>query len=431
MLIKNANIIDPFTDTYGRFDIRIEKEKVKDISSSGTLVPPCRGRACPCPQEGSPQEEVIDAEGMLVIPGLIDMHAHLREPGREDEETILTGTMAALKGGYQAVVCMPNTEPPVDNAGTVKYILDREKACDVYPVGAVTKGLKGEVLSEIYDLVDAGCVALSDDGMPIVRASIMRRALEYCKQFDVPIISHSEEPTLSLGVMNEGIVSTELGLTGSPSCAEEVMVARDILLAKFTKSRLHIAHISTKGSVELIRRAKADGINISSETTPHHFSLTDESVRSYDTNYKMNPPLRKESDRLAIIEGLKDGTIDAIATDHAPHADFEKEIEFDRAPYGVIGLETALACGITYLVRPGFMDISGLIKKFTVGPAGILSLSVRGIVKGKYANLAMIDMDSEWTPQKFLSKSNNSPFIGKTLYGKVVHTVYRGKMYNW
>jgi len=420
LIIKNARVIDPFTDTDGTFDILIEGERVKGV----------RGKR----EEGRGKREegkVIDAKGLWVIPGLIDIHTHLREPGREDEETILSGTMSALKGGYQAVVCMANTEPPVDNIGIVRYIQEAEKVCDVYPVGAVTKGLKGTELSEIGDLVDAGCVAVSDDGMPIMDSFIMRRALEYCKQFNIPIISHAEDLNLSSGVMNEGIVSTELGLSGIPSCAEESMVARDILLAKFTKSRLHIAHISTQGSVELIRRAKKEGVNVTCEATPHHFSLTDECVRSFDTNYRINPPLRTEVDRKAIIEGFIDDTIDAIATDHAPHADFEKELEFDQAPSGVIGLETALACGITYIVKPGFVDIKQLLRKFTLNPAKIFSLPVKGISTGEYANLAIVDPAREWVPQKFLSKSKNSPFIGKSLYGKVLYTFYKGRVYEW
>lgn len=420
LIIKNARVIDPFTDTDGTFDILIEGERVKGV----------RGKR----EEGRGKREegkVIDAKGLWVIPGLIDIHTHLREPGREDEETILSGTMSALKGGYQAVVCMANTEPPVDNIGIVKYIREAQKVCEVYPVGAVTKGLKGVELSEIGDLVDAGCVAVSDDGMPIMDSFIMRRALEYCKQFNIPIISHAEDLNLSSGVMNEGIVSTELGLSGIPSCAEESMVARDILLAKFTRSRLHIAHISTQGSVELIRRAKKEGVNVTCEATPHHFSLTDECVRSFDTNYRINPPLRTEVDRKAIIEGLIDDTIDAIATDHAPHADFEKELEFDQAPSGVIGLETALACGITYIVKPGFVDKKQLLRKFTLNPAKIFSLPVKGISTGEYANLAIVDPARKWVPQKFLSKSKNSPFIGKKLYGKVLYTLYRGRVYEW
>ncbi|MEA3431568.1 MAG: dihydroorotase [candidate division WOR-3 bacterium] len=420
LIIKNARVIDPFTDTDGTFDILIEGERVKGVKGKREER---RGKR--------EKRKVIDAKGFWVIPGLIDMHTHLREPGREDEETILSGTMGAVKGGYQAIVCMANTEPPVDNIGIVKYIREAQRVCEVYPVGAVTRGLKGVELSEIGDLVDAGCVAVSDDGMPIMDSFIMRRALEYCKQFNIPIISHAEDLNLSSGVMNEGIVSTELGLSGIPSCAEESMVARDILLAKFTKSRLHIAHISTQGSVELIRRAKKEGVNVTCEATPHHFSLTDECVRSFNTNYRINPPLRTEVDRKAIIEGLIDDTIDAIATDHAPHADFEKELEFDQAPSGVIGLETAFACGITYLVKPGFMDIKQLLRKFTLNPAKIFSLPVKGISTGEYANIAIVDPDREWVPQKFLSKSKNSPFTGKSLYGKVLYTLYRGRVYEW
>lgn len=417
LIIINARVTDPITDTDGVFDILIEGERVKEMRERGKRE---GGR------EKREDAQIIDAKDLLVVPGLVDAHTHLREPGREDEETILSGTMAAFKGGYQAVICMANTEPPIDNIGIVKYIQEAKRACDVYPVGAVTKGLKGVELSEIGDLVDAGCVAVSDDGMPIINSFIMRRALEYCKQFNIPVISHAEDLNLSSGVMNEGIVSTELGLSGIPSCAEEFIVARDILLAKFTKSRLHIAHVSTKGSVELIRRAKKEEVNVTCEATPHHFSLTDECVRSFNTNYRVNPPLRTEVDRKAIIEGLIDDTIDAIATDHAPHADFEKELEFDQAPSGVIGLETALACGITYLVRPGLMDIKQLLRKFTVNPIKIFSLPIKGISPGEYANLAIVDPNKEWIPEKFSSKSQNSPFIGKKLYGKVIFPIYKG-----
>jgi dihydroorotase len=434
--IINAKVIDPFTDIDGTFDILIEGKRVKEMRRTEGReegrVKSEEGRGKSDERRGVREDaQIIDAKDLLVVAGLVDMHAHLREPGREDEETILSGTTSALRGGYQAVVCMANTEPPVDNIGIVKYIQEAEKVCDVYPVGTVTKGLKGVELSEIGDLVDAGCVAVSDDGMPIMDSFIMRRALEYCKQFGIPVISHAEELSLSSGVMNEGTVSTELGLSGIPSCAEEAMVARDILLTRFTKSRLHIAHISTKGSVELVRRAKEEGVNVTCEATPHHFSLTEECVRTFDTNYKMSPPLRPEKDRKAIIEGLLDDTVDVIATDHAPHADFEKELEFDQAPFGVIGLETALACGITYLVRPGLMDIKQLLRKFSVNSTRILSLPVRGISTGEYANLAIVDPTREWVPQKFLSKSRNSPFIGKSLYGKVLYTLYRGRLYKW
>ena len=424
LFIKNARVIDPFTNTDGTFDILIKGEKVIELKRKERKGKREKGR-------GKEAERVIDARGLLVIPGLVDMHAHLREPGREDEETIISGTTAALKGGYQAVVCMANTEPPIDNIGIVRYINEAEKACDVYPVGAVTKGLKGKEIAEIGDLVNAGCVAVSDDGMPIIDAFIMRRALEYSKQFDIPLISHPEDLNLSVGVMNEGVVSTELGLSGTPSSAEEAMIARDILLARFTKSRLHIAHISTKGSLELVRRAKEEGINVTCEVTPHHFSLTDDFVRTFDTNFKMNPPLRSEEDREAMIKGLKDETIDVIATDHAPHADFEKELEFDQAPFGVIGLETALACGITYLVKPGFMTIKQLLQKLTINPSSILSLPIKGLVLGEYANITIVDINLEWVPQRFLSKSSNSPFLGKKLCGKVLYTINKGRVFDW
>ncbi len=424
IIIRHGRVLDPFTAKDGTYDVIIERERIKELIERRTA-------------KGDREEvrekkvEVIDAKGLLVIPGLVDMHSHLREPGREDEETILSGTTAALAGGYQAIVCMANTEPVIDNIGIVRYIKEAKKACDVYPVGAVTKGLLGEEISEIGDLVGAGCVAISDDGMPIMNSSVMRRALEYCKQFNIPLISHAEDLYLSTGVMNEGMVSTELGLPGIPSCAEETMIARDISLTKFTGSRLHVAHVSTKGSVELLRRAKEEGIDVTCEATPHHFSLTDDCVRTFDTNCKMKPPLRTEEDREAIIEGIREGIIDVKATDHAPHADFEKELEFDQAPFGVIGLETALSCGLTYLVKPGFISIEQLIREMTVNSTKIVSLPIKGLNPGEFANLAIVDPDKEWIPQRFLSKSSNSPFIGKNLYGKVLYTVFKGKIFKW
>jgi len=333
ILIKGGRVVDPANGTDETLDILVDRGKIKEA-----------GKSIKAP--GGNGLETIDASGMLVVPGLIDMHVHLREPGFEYKEDISTGTAAAVAGGFTAVCPMPNTNPVNDNRSVTEYILRRAAEsgrCKVLPIGSITKGSVGTELSEMADMADAGCVAFSDDGLPVADAGIMRKALEYARTFGLPLISHAEEKSLSAdGVMNEGVMSTRLGLRGIPSSSEEVMVARDINLAGLTGGRLHIAHVSTRGSVELVRRAKADGINVTCETCPHYFTLTDEALTDYDTNLKVNPPLRTEDDRLAIIEGLKDGTIDVIATDHAPHAAYEKDVEFDLAPFGISGIETAL-----------------------------------------------------------------------------------------
>jgi len=378
-------------------------------------------------------KKTIDAKGKIVVPGLIDMHVHLREPGREDEETIYTGSCAAVAGGFTSVCCMPNTEPPIDNQEAVKFIYDKAKdaKCKVFCVGAVTKGQKGEELTEIFDLVQAGVVAISDDGKPVSNSQVMRNALEYCKMFDLPVISHCEDMNLSSGgVMHEGFVSTTLGMNGIPSIAEEIMVARDIKLAEFTRGRVHVAHVSTCGSVNLIREAKRRGIKVTCEATPHHFTLTHDSVKTFDTNAKVNPPLRTKKDIEAIKRGLKDGTIDCIATDHAPHSVEEKEVEFDFAPFGMVGLETALGLVVTELINKGTLSWTQAITKLTTNPNRILNLKGGRIKKDFPADLTLIDPKTSWVvdPNKFESKSKNSPFGGKKLWGKICYTIVDGKI---
>ena len=377
---------------------------------------------------------LIDARGKIVIPGLIDMHTHLREPGREDEETIYTGSIAGVAGGFTTLVCMANTTPPVDNGGLVRFILEAKKEATVLPVGAITKSRMGKELAEIGDMVEAGAVAISDDGDPVLDSSIMRRALEYAKIFDIPVISHAEDKRLSgRGVVNEGVVALKLGLPGIPSIAEDIMVARDIYLAKYTGGRVHFAHVSTEGAVSLIREAKAEGVKVTAEVTPHHLIFTEEDVLAnpYDTNYKVNPPLRTERDRVALIEALKDGTIDVIATDHAPHASFEKELQFIDAPFGIIGLETALPVLVDKLVNTGELDWMTFIAKLTVNPAKILGLDKGWLKEGEPAELVVFDPEAEWVFDSPRSLSRNSPFLGKRLKGKVLYTIVGEKVWDF
>jgi len=411
-LIKGGRVLDPANGIDDVRDILVEKGKISAVS-----------------QKIKTDAEIIDAGGKLVLPGMIDMHVHLREPGREDEETIETGTSAAAHGGFTGIACMPNTTPPIDNAGIVEFILSQVKekgSVRVYPVGAITKSLAGEELSNIGELFDAGAVAVSDDGEPVANGDLMRRALEYTKMFNLTVISHSEDKTLSsAGVMNEGRVATALGLPGIPQVAEEAAVARDIMLAELTQAKLHIAHVSTAGSVELVRRAKHKGIKVTAETAPHYFSLTEEDVRTFDTNTRVNPPLRTVHDTEAIKEGLKDGTIDVIATDHAPHTVVEKEMEFASAPPGIIGLETCFSLVLVELVNGGVLTIGEAISKMTVNPASILGLGKGTLTPGTDADITIIDPDGEYTVEKFFSKSSNSPFIGRKLKG-IVETVIVG-----
>lgn len=418
LLIKGARIIDPANNLDAQRDLLIEHGKIIKIEKS---IKP----------NGA---ELLNASKKIVIPGLIDMHTHLRQPGREDEESILSALHAAAKGGFTAVTAMPNTEPPCDNETVVEFILslsDKAKLIKVYPVGAITKGLKGEQLADIGSLAKAGAIAISNDGNPTETAGLMRRVLEYSKMWSMPVIAHCEDVSLSSGgVMNEGYASTRLGLKGLPRISESIQAARNIQLAQYTKARLHLAHISTKEALQFIREAKQKSLNITCETCPHYWTLTDEDVQSYNTLLKMNPPLRTKDDVEAVKDALKDGTIDAIATDHAPHSSWEKVSTFDSAPFGVIGLETALSLAITYLVQPGILSLSGLVERMSLGPARILNVAGGTLSPGGDADITIIDLNNEWIVDKdaFLSKSKNSPFIGWRLKGGVDYTICKGRV---
>lgn len=421
LLIKGGRILDPVTDTDRVADLLIRDSKVERISEIGKKI-------------GSKAQEVIPAQGKLVVPGLIDIHVHLREPGREDEETILSGSQAAVAGGFTAVACMANTHPPIDSQEGVRFVLEKANLakCRIYPIAALTKGQKGEELTEVADLVKSGAVALSDDGTPISRSQIMRRALEYSQIFGIPIISHCEDKDLSSeGAMNESYTSTLLGLGGIPSVSEEVMVARDIQLAQFTGGRLHIAHLSTAGSLDLLREAKRKGARVTAEVTPHHLLLSDELIRpSFDTNLKMNPPLRGREDIEALRQGLADGTIDCIVTDHAPHSPEEKDMEFDAAPFGIIGLETSLGLILTEIHHKGILDLKAIISLMSTNPAKVLGLKGGNLRPGEPADITIIDLQKEWKvePSKFKSKSRNTPFGGWNLKGKAVATIVDGEI---
>lgn len=418
IVIKNGHVIDPANNIDGKLDILIAEERIARLGKTGSI--------------STDNAQVIDATERLVVPGLIDMHVHLREPGFEYKETIVTGTASAKAGGFTSVCCMPNTKPVNDNRSVTEFIFSQAKdaSARVYPIGAITKGSMGEELAEMGELHASGCFAVSDDGKPVMNAALMRRAMEYSKIFDMLIISHCEDSTLSgNGVMNEGVVSTELRLRGIPRAAEEVMTSRDLLLAELTGCRLHIAHVSTAGSVRMIRDAKERGVNATAETCPHYFTLTDEAARGYNTMAKMNPPLRTAEDVAAIKQGLKDGTIDVIATDHAPHGMDEKSGEFDYAPFGIVGLETAL--GLTLkLVDEGILTLNEAIRKLSLNPASILKLNKGSLSVGADADITIIDQNTEWTvdSSQFRSKSRNTPFNGWKLKGKAVQTIVGGKL---
>lgn len=408
LLLKNGRLVDPFTRKDEKLDILIENGKIAEMGNK---------------LDSNIDATVLDVKGKIIAPGFLDMHVHLREPGREDEETVVSGALAAANGGFTKICCMPNTDPPIDSQEIIQYIKDRAKGAliDVYPIAAITKKREGKELSAILELVEQGAVAISDDGSPVMSAEIMRRALEYSRMVDIPVIGHEEEKTMTeKGHINEGLISTCLGLGGIPTVAEDIMVGRDIMLSEFTGGRFHVAHISSKNAVDMVRQAKARGIAVTAEATPHHFTLTDEMVRGYDTNTKMHPPLRTEADREAIVEGLKDGTIDAIATDHAPHSWEEKASEYIYAPFGIVGLETAIGLAFTELYHTGMLTMNQLIEKFSVGPYQILNLKPAKIEKGQMANLTILDPDREWIVEDchFLSRSSNSPFKGRKLKGK-------------
>jgi dihydroorotase len=413
LVIKNGRVIDPANDVDEVRDVFVVDGKIAAAAAKDA--------------------EVIDADGRIVTPGLIDMHVHLREPGRSDKETFATGTLCAARGGFTSVVCMPNTTPPADNAGTIAFMKQRdaEAACvNVFPTGAITKELKGEELAPIGSLKKAGVVAITDDGHCVQNNELMRRAVEYAKMFDLPVLDHCQDYNLVAdGVMNEGHWSAALGLRGWPSIGEDVIVARNILIAEQVDWHIHCQHISSSRSVELIRQAKKRGVNISGEACPHHFTLTEECVKTYDTNYKMNPPLRTERDRDAILGGLADGTLEIIGSDHAPHCSYEKEVEFDFAPFGIIGLETELALSLE-LVRKKILSLRALVEKFTVNPARLLRLKEGTLSMGADANITIIDPEREWTYDvaQSASKSRNSPFHGWKLRGRAMATVVKGEV---
>jgi dihydroorotase len=420
LLLKGGRVVDPASKRFGVFDVLLDRGKVAEIKARVTA-------------KGA---EVLDAKGLVVCPGFIDLHTHLREPGREDKETIATGTRAAAAGGFTAVCAMPNTDPVNDQAGITRAILEKaqsEGVVRVYPIGAITRGSRGEELAEYGDLKEAGCVAVSDDGRPVARASVMRRALEYAQAFDLPVIDHCEEPTLTEKfAMNEGPVSTVLGLRGYPATAETIVVERDIELAALTGGRVHIAHLSTAGAVDAVRRGKARGVRVTAEATPHHLLLTDEAVKDseYDTSTKMNPPLRSEADRLAVIEGLRDGTIDCIATDHAPHTVDDKKVEYDQAAFGIVGLETAVALCLDRLVGTKALDLPRLVSLLSTNPARTLGLPGGTLALGAPGDVTVLDVQKKKAvePKHFASKGRNTPFGGWTLQGWPVATIVAGRV---
>lgn len=418
ILIKNGTVIDPGTGLQDKLDILVEDGIIKKIAADIS---------------GINNPEIIDAKGCIVLPGLIDMHVHFREPGREEVETIIGGLNVAAKSGFTAVCTMPNTNPVIDNQALVRFIkLEAEKGpVNVYPIANISKGGEGNEITEMGELVSGGAVGFSDDGHPVMSSILMRRALEYARMFDAPIITHSEDITLSdKGIMNEGYNSTLLGLKGYPREAEEVMIARDVILARLAKGKLHIAHVSSGGSVEIIKRAKQDGINVTCETAPHYFSLTDDAIRTHLAMAKMNPPLRTEEDRLAVIEGLRDGTIDVIATDHAPHLNNEKMQEIEYAPFGIIGLETAVPLIITRLVKDHGFSYIEAFRKLTSNPAKILKLNAGTLKAGGTADITIINPEKKVRiDEKFIiSRCKNTPFLGAELYGSVECTICNGKI---
>ncbi len=418
LLIKNGHVVDPVNNINEILDILIDGAYIKKISKNIK----------------SNAKEIFDAKNKIVTPGLIDMHTHLREPGQEQKEKILTGTASAALGGFTSIVCMANTSPPIDTPSTVKlinYITEKEGIINVYPVAAITKNLEGKELTEIGDLYDIGIVGLSDDGNPIMNTELMRRAMEYSTMFDLPILDHCEDLSLNVdGQVNEGFYSTIKGLKGIPDISETVMVDRDVLLAKFTGARLHIQHVSTKKSLKMIEYAKAEGTKVTAEVTPHHFTLTEKEIVNYDTNFKVNPPLRTEEDRKALIQGLKKGTLDVIASDHAPHTQFDKEKEFNLAPFGMIGLETLVPLVFMKLIEPKYLSLIDAIRKITLNPAKILKLKYDGIRENSLADITVIDPNLEiiYKQEDILSKGKNSPFINKKLKGLPVLTVVNGKI---
>jgi dihydroorotase len=416
LLIKNGRVLDPATGGDSTQFVLLAGDRIEKIAADIS----------------APDAEVFDAKGMIVAPGFIDLHCHLREPGQELSETIESGTRSAARGGFTAVCCMPNTQPVNDNASITRGIVERALKAGgvrVWPIGAASVGSQGEALSEIAAMKDAGIVAVSDDGKPVATARLMRQVMDYCSALDLPVIDHCEDPSLFAGgVMREGPRSIRLGLKGIPAQAESICAGRDVELAGLTRARLHIAHMSTTGALEYVRQAKKHGLRVTCEVTPHHFTLIDEDVK-YDTNYKMNPPLASRQDRDALIAGLVDGTVDAIATDHAPHHPASKDVEFDRAPFGVTGFETALALALGELVHTGKMKLMRLVELFTTGPAGVLGME-RKIAAGHPADITIFSADQSWTYRvaDSPSKSRNSPFDGRTFRGAPVATMVSGRI---
>lgn len=416
-MIKDVRVFDPTLGVDKSADLKISEGKIAGIEIN--LAP-------------DPSDEVLEGKGKILVPGFVDLHTHLREPGYEHKETIESGTRSAAAGGFTAVCCMANTNPVNDNAAITQYILEKAReaaSVRVWPIGAISKGLQGKELSEIGEMKDAGCVALSDDGMTVMDSHLMRLAMDYAQGFDLPVITHSIDAHLSQGAsMHEGEVSCRLGLKGIPAEAEDIMVARDIYLSRLTDCHLHVAHVSTAGSVELIRQAKRQGLKVTGEAAPHHFTLTDEACSGYDTHAKMCPPLRSEVHRQAVLAGLADGTLDVIATDHAPHSTVDKETEFDQAAFGILGFETAFPLSLR-LVEQGHLSLGVLIQLLTSRPLRVLKRSYHGLKVGSPADLALLDLESKWTYRaaEGFSKSRNSPFEGWNLKGRVVGTWVEGK----
>ncbi len=418
LLLKNGRVVDPSNGLDTDADILIEQGTIAEVG----------------PQLSAEGADTLDVTGCIVSPGFVDMHVHLREPGFEYKETIESGVRAAAAGGFTGIACMPNTDPINDHRAVTELILERATAAGpvhVYPIGAVSVGQRGEALAEIGELVEAGCVAISDDGYPVATAQLMRKALEYSQLFDIPVIDHCEEVSMTHGsVMHEGRVSAELGLRGWPAAAEEITVSRNLIVAAAVGGKLHLAHLSTAGSMQLVREAKRRGSSATCEVMTHHFSLTDEAVRGFDTNTKMNPPLRSEEDRQALLEAIADGTVDVIATDHAPHHADEKLLEFDHAPFGIVGLETAIPLACTHLVHTGVIDTPRLIELMAINPARILGVDHGGLRAGAPADVTVIDlqMEREVAASEFCSRSRNTPFDGVALRGWPVATVVAGQV---
>jgi dihydroorotase len=417
VILRGGRVLDPSRGLDERADVLIQDGQIAAVGS---------GLGTP---DGA---EVRDVRDLVVAPGLVDLHVHLREPGNEDVETVATGARAAAAGGFAAICAMPNTDPVTDNQAAVGFVVrqsGRAGLARVYPIGAISVGEKGERLSEFGEMVGAGAVAVSDDGKPVVSSHLMRTALEYARTFEIPVADHCEEPTLAAGgVMHEGLVSARLGLKGIPAAAEEIMVGRDILLAELTGGHVHLCHVSTRGSVELIRRARERGIRVTAEVTPHHLTLTDQACEAYDTHAKMNPPLREAADVAALRQALRDGVIDCIASDHAPHAYDAKEAAFDDAPFGIVGLETAFGVAHTELVLAGTLSLPQLIARMSSAPAAVFSLPPATLRPGAPADVVVLDITTPWTvdPAAFLSKSRNTPFAGRTLTGRAVLTLVGG-----